>query len=57
MDWTSDDPYTLWGGENDDSFQLFEAILMPCNSIHDDFGIMEGDLGETRTDCVTSLEE
>ena len=57
IDWSNDRPYTLYGDENDDSYRNLEVLLLPCNSIHDDFGIMQGELGEIRPDCVTSLEE
>ena len=57
VDWDLDDGYELWGDENDDNFIKLDIILMPCNSISDNFGIMEGENGQIRPECVTSLKE
>ena len=47
----------LYGRESYDDYQRLELIMMPCNSINTDIGIMEGEKGVVGSECETSMEK
>ena len=51
LDYNDDDPFTVYGDENDDNYQRLELLFLPCNSIALDTGILEGDLGKVSPEC------
>ena len=42
---------SVWGVENDDNYQRWEFVLLPCNYVHKEFG----DIGDTvHKNCTAS---
>ena len=46
----------LYGRENYENYQRLELIMLPCNSINSDLGLMQGDNGIVSPECVPDLE-
>lgn len=58
LNWTdTNEPFVIYGTENDDNYQRFELVLMPCNSVSSDVGPLQGDLAEISPECHESLDE
>ena len=57
LDWDKNEPFEIFGDENQDNYRRLELNFMPCNSIGTDLGIMQGELGVVNSECETSLEK
>ena len=54
MDWeVLDNELAIWSVTDDDNYQRWEHVLLPCNYIHN----LHGDIGDTISDdCIPDLE-
>lgn len=57
LDWSVEEQFLLFGTENDDEYQRFELVLLPCNSLYSDVGLLPGELATVDAECHESLAE
>ena len=54
LDWDKiGDILEIWSVETDDNYQRFEAVIVPCNYIHNEFSDIGDSIAE---ECVADLK-